>query len=230
VVITYPYYKVFYLLAACQKYELASVQSSIRAKVKLGEFPAPKGAEAFPAYAIASAKGLIPEMEHAARLTLDSPMSFDILGEGLRLFEGCALRDLVGYRSRCRDSLIAFLDSFLDTHPSGSSSIWFGCPEVLLTTPPGQPYFRQTHALPRWLYELLWGIQSELEITFTHPLDIHSRIRQEYFTAFQNHATCYFCSGVNRTSGIAYCAELENKLAQAINKVSHSLYYSSTTN
>jgi hypothetical protein len=50
------YYKVLYLLAACQKYDMVSVQSLIRAKIKLGEFPAPKGAEAFHAYAIASAK------------------------------------------------------------------------------------------------------------------------------------------------------------------------------
>jgi hypothetical protein len=53
-----------------------------------GTFPVPKGAEAFTAYAIASAKGLTPEMENAAHLTLDHPMTFESLGEGLRLFEG----------------------------------------------------------------------------------------------------------------------------------------------
>jgi hypothetical protein len=93
-------YKVLYLLAACQKYEMASVQSSIRILVKCGEFPAPKGAEAFTAYAIASAKRLIPEMENAARLTLTYSMTFEILGEGLRFFEGSALRDLASFRTR----------------------------------------------------------------------------------------------------------------------------------
>src|SRR5258708_36157036 len=82
------HHKVLYLLAACQKYEMASVQSSIRAEVSRGEFPAPSGAEAFYAYAIASTKGLIPEMEYIARLTLDYPMTFETIGEGLRLFEG----------------------------------------------------------------------------------------------------------------------------------------------
>ncbi|KAF8472352.1 hypothetical protein DFH94DRAFT_766325 [Russula ochroleuca] len=77
------YHKVLELLGACQKYDMASVQSSIRAKVKLGEFPAPMGIEAFSAYAIASGKGLIPEMENAARQTLDYPVTFEILGEGL---------------------------------------------------------------------------------------------------------------------------------------------------
>jgi hypothetical protein len=94
------YFKVLYLLAACQKYDMASVQSSIRLQVKWEEFPAPKGTEAFAAYAIASAKRLIPEMENAARQTLDHPMTFDLLGEGLRLFEGSALRELASFRKR----------------------------------------------------------------------------------------------------------------------------------
>jgi hypothetical protein len=89
---------VLYLLAACQKYEMAAVQSSIRVEVKSGEFPAPKGAEAFTAYAIASTKGLILEMENAARLTVDHAMTFESLGEGLRVFEGSALRDLASFR------------------------------------------------------------------------------------------------------------------------------------
>ena len=112
---------------------MVSVQSFIRAEVSRGASPAPKGAEAFPAYAIASAKGLIPEMENAARLTLDHPMTFEILGEGLRLFEGWALRDLVNFRKRCRDNLITCLDSFLEVQPPGPSSIWVGCPEVMST-------------------------------------------------------------------------------------------------
>ena len=74
---------------------MTSVQSSIRAEVSRGVFPAPNGAEAFAAYAIAAGKGLIPEMEKAARQTLDHPMTFEVLGEGLRLFEGWALRELV---------------------------------------------------------------------------------------------------------------------------------------
>jgi hypothetical protein len=115
VVITNLYYKVLYLLAACQKYEMASVQSFIRAEVSRGEFPAPKGAEAFSAYAIASGKGLIPEMENAARQTLDHPMTFEILGEGLRLFEGWALRDLANFRKRYRDNLVSCFESFLKT-------------------------------------------------------------------------------------------------------------------
>ncbi|KAH9989350.1 hypothetical protein BJV77DRAFT_688632 [Russula vinacea] len=62
-----------------------------------------KGRRTFRAYAIASAKDLIPEMEFAAHSTLNHPMTFELLGEGLRLFEGRALRRLVNFRRRYRD-------------------------------------------------------------------------------------------------------------------------------
>jgi hypothetical protein len=104
---------VLYLLAACQKYEIVSVKSSIRAEVSHGIFLTPKGVEAFSAYAIASSKGLSPEMENAARQTLDYPMTFEILGEELRLFEGWALCALARFRRRCRDNLVACFKSFL---------------------------------------------------------------------------------------------------------------------
>ena len=92
------YQKVFALLAACQKYEMESVQSNIRFAIKHGKFPAPVKAEGFSAYAIASGMGLVPEAEDAARLTLDRSMTFETLGEGLRLFKGRALCDLIRYR------------------------------------------------------------------------------------------------------------------------------------
>ncbi|KAH9069795.1 hypothetical protein EDB83DRAFT_405736, partial [Lactarius deliciosus] len=92
------YEKVFALLAACQKYDMESVQSNIRAGIKLGTFPAPVEAEAFRACAIAGSMGLAPELENAARLTLGRPMTFESLGDQLRSFKGRALCDLVRYR------------------------------------------------------------------------------------------------------------------------------------
>jgi len=101
-VIPSSYEKVFALLAACQKYDMVSVQSNIRSAIKLGTFPAPGDAEGFSAYAIASSMGLVPEMENAARLTLGHPMTFESLGEGLRSFKGRALCDLIRHRcNRC---------------------------------------------------------------------------------------------------------------------------------
>jgi hypothetical protein len=214
-----------HLLAACQKYEIASVQSSIRAKVKCGEFPAPSGAEAFSAYAIASGKGLIPEMENAARQTLDQPMTFEFLGERLRLFEGWELRDLSSFRKRCRDNLVMHLGAFLEVEPPWPSSIWIGCPEVMLRRP--ETY--RIRVLPTWLKELLSRIQSDLKAQkFTRPLDIHSRIREEYLTALQGHMHCNFCSGVHLRNGSTFCVELENRLVQARDKVTHTICFSST--
>ena len=92
------YQMVFALLAVCQKYEMEKVQANIRSAIKDGTFPAPVGAEGFSAYGIASGMGLVPEMEDAARLTLDEPMTFEYLGEGLRSFKGRALCDLIRYR------------------------------------------------------------------------------------------------------------------------------------
>ena len=201
---------------------MVSIQASIRAEVERGELPAPKGAESFPAYAIACSKRLIPEMETAARQTLDHPMTFEILGEELRLFEGCALRDLVDFRKRYRDNLIACLDSFLEAAPLGPLNFRVGrSPKFIWTiTPP-----RGKRFLPRWLNHLLTQNQNDLKLqAFTHPLDIHSRIRQECLTVFQNHETIsssYFL-GVHMTSGSTFCAELENSLVQARDNVTYS--------
>jgi hypothetical protein len=93
------YRKVFALLAARQKYDMVSMQSSIREEVKRGSFPGLDRTEAFGAYAIASRMGLDPEMDQAARLTLSQPMTFESLGEDLRLFKGRALRHLILYRA-----------------------------------------------------------------------------------------------------------------------------------
>ena len=211
-----------YLLAACQKYEMCSVQSSIRAEVNRGAFPAPKGAEAFTAYAIASSKDLIPEMENAALLTLDLPMTFESLGEGLRLFQRWAFRDLVNFRRRCRDSLLVSLDPFIQ--PLGPSNIWIGCLGVMPNSA------RRNSVLPKWLKQLLSRIENELKRqNFTHPLDIHQKIRGEYEKALQTHLDCKFCLGVHALKGSAFCAELENKLAQARDKVIYLSFLSRTT-
>ncbi len=207
------------LLAACQKYGFVSVQSFIRAEVSRGAFPAPSGAEAYSEYAISSAKDLIPEMENAARQTLDQPLKFEIFGKG---HEGWVLRDLANFRRRCRDNLIACLDSLLEAEPPGPSSIWVGCPYVCRRLTPTGPIVR---ILPLWLQELLTRCRNDLKLqVYTHPLDIHSRIREEYVKALQTHLDCKFCVAVHVKNGFAYCAELETKLVQARDKVSPFLY------
>jgi hypothetical protein len=203
-----------YLLSACQKYDMIQVQSSIRAEVNRGSFPAPVGPEVFRAYAIASSKGLISEMESAAHLTLDHPMTFETLGEGLRLFDGCALRDLSRFRKRCRDNLVKCLESFFEVDDPGPSSIWVGCPSVM-----PRRYKPPPRVLPSWLHKVL-TLNNDLNLqAFTQPLVIPSNICGEYLTALQSHSGCEFCFQVHGMKGSKFYAELESKLAEARDKV-----------
>jgi len=196
---------------------MASVQSLIRAEVSRGTSPAPKGVEAFRAYAIASTKGLIPEMEYAARQTLGHPMTFEILGEELQLFEGWALCDLVDFRRRWGDNVVTCLDSFLEVKPPGPSSIWVGCPESPYSC---DVYGIQQRPLPNWLSQFLSLSRNNLNLQkFTEPLDLHSRIRGEYLKALRTHLHCNFCLNVHVEKSITFCTELENRLARAGDKV-----------
>ncbi|KAH9954184.1 hypothetical protein BC827DRAFT_1098764, partial [Russula dissimulans] len=62
------YDKALDLLAVSHKYDMAAIQSSIRAEMKNKNLRPLTAAATFRAYGIASAKGLTPEMETAARL------------------------------------------------------------------------------------------------------------------------------------------------------------------
>jgi hypothetical protein len=223
------YYQVLHLLAACQNYEMDSIQSLIRTKVKSEEFPAPEGTEAFAAYAIASDKGLIPEMEKAARSTLDCPLTFETLGETLRLFEGWALRDLVNFRGRCFDNLVKCIDPYLEVEPSGPSSVWVGCPEVTPSMSSSEAY-QQSRALPRWLNEFLSRSQGDLERRkFTQLPGKLKDIWSGYFRALRTHVDCNFCMRVHAINGLVYWLKLDEQLKQVLDKVTHSFDVSAST-
>jgi hypothetical protein len=227
VVIPNFYSKVLYLLAACQKYEMASVQSYIRAEVSRGVFPTPKGAEAFSAYAIASGKGLIPEMENAARQTLDHPMTFEILGEGLRLFEGWALRDLARFRKRCRDDLVACFKSFLQLGQS-PFNVWIPCAQL---TPNNDHSYLWTYSNPNqetigyspsWLTELFQKHLDELREAFSKPLFSPQSIHSEYSRALEDHISsyrCISCTRVHALKWVQFCKDLEDRITRALSEV-----------
>jgi hypothetical protein len=205
-VIPSSYEQVFALLAACQKYDMVSFQSYIRTEIKRGTFPAPVGAEAFRAYAIASSKGLIPEMESATRLTLAYPMTFESLGEGLRSLKGRELCDLIRYRTRCRDSILSCLESFLDV-PS-RHQIWAGCE------------YGNSRDAPTWLRNFFTSKSLKLKRGFTHAIGSPSNILADFLTALEDHTQsgCYDCVSVHM-KGQIFCRELENELTQALDKV-----------
>ena len=232
VVIPNSYEKVLYLLAACQKYDMDQVQSIIRAEVNRGGSPSPVGTEAFRAYAIASAKRLSPEMENAARLTLDHPMTFETIGEGLRLFEGSALQDLARFRKRRRDNLVTCLQSFLDLSKP-PFNIWTSCRHPSNYSYSYSMSQSQTGYSPPWLTTLFEQRLTELDQAFTKPFPNPSSIREEYMSALQAHTTssgngnvsCLSCLIVHTTKGEKFCKEIENELTQAISKVRNSFIF-----
>jgi hypothetical protein len=187
---------------------MIQVQSSIRAEVSRGSFPAPVGTEVFRAYAIAYDKGLIPEMENAARLTLDHPMSFETLGEVLRccFFWRVGIARLSRLRKRRRDELVTCLESFLEGDPPAFGLV------VPIVGSQGFP----THGSPAGYIKSPHGILvtwnercSRIDLQHLHA----------YFMAIQTRAGCHFFSRVYMTNGPTFCAELENKVVQARNKV-----------
>lgn len=211
------YNKVLDLLIASQKYDMAAVQSSIRAEVGRKSYPLLTGAAVFHTYAIASNKGLIPEMENAARLTLDHPMTFESIGDELRLFNGWALRDLASFRKRCRDSVVQCLESFLDCR-DGPSKIWTYClhSRVAQLQLPSQSY------LAMWLRELLVQTIKELKQSYTRPLLKQHGFRKQYVAALQKHiveTSCIFCSRIHVGEGDAFWAQVKSKLTMARDKV-----------
>jgi hypothetical protein len=219
------YDKVLHLLAACQKYGMVQVQSSIREKVKHRDFPAPDGTENFSAYAIARNKGLIPEMEKAARETLIQPMTFKTLGEGLCLFTGSALRDLAQFRKRYRDNLITRFESYLDVRSPGPSSIWLDCPEVLPKASPSGS--SPQDVFPGWLCQFISRLNNNLKLqAFTKSLNSFSMgVDEEYSAALRSHASCKFCSGVDVAKGARFWLALWREFSRARETVSISLLF-----
>jgi hypothetical protein len=204
------YDKALALLSALQKYDMIAVQSSVRAEMKSKNLLVLIGTAAFHAYGIASAKGLSPEVETAARLTLDYPMTFESMGDQLSTFRGWALRDLARFRKRCRDSLVSCLESLLDSRLP-PSDIWVGC------------YSTASASLASWLQAFLSEHIKKLQQTFTHSLLKPSSLRAQYLAALQAHISqtrCTFCPSVHVMHGETFCLQIEKKLAKALDQVS----------
>ena len=220
--------RILALLATAQKYDMGAVQSSIRAEVIRRPPLSLNGKQAFRAYAIASRSGLTPEMNMAARRTLDQPMTFEKLGPELRFFEGRALSELSHFRKACRDNLVSQFKSFLDID-RGSSKIWVGCPGQTEELPPKAPIHtwnfqpKPPPALPTWVHNFFTSRIEELKQAYTCPLIKPSAIREKFLDALRTHAApdrCTFCLGVHAMKGEWYCTKLEQALSQAREKAS----------
>jgi hypothetical protein len=190
------------LLAATEKYDMGEVQSSIRTEVSRKKLLSPEGSSrVFHMYAVACSKRLIPEMEIAARLSLDYPLTFESIGEALRSFDVWAVGGLIDFRQRCIDNLVSSMKSFSD-YQNGPSKIWVGCSES-----------SESSKLPYWL-----SLQSEYYMCEAVPNS--SQYRKNILNALQKHINkndCHFCSKVFTLKGEAYCAQMDEVLNQARN-------------
>jgi hypothetical protein len=194
------------LLSAAQEYDMVAVQSSIRTEASRRALLSPPHAKAFRMYAIACSRRLIPEMETAALLTLDYPLTFESLGGALQSFEGWALRDLANFRHRCTNNIPSQFMSFLNRH-IGPSKIWVGCPMA------------PTHGrLPGWLMNMLMMKIVHLKRAFMYGIPTPLEFDQEYLAALQAHVKendCHFCAKVHTLDGESFCSEIKKMLAQA---------------
>jgi len=185
------------LLAAATKYDMDAVQSSIRAGVSRKKL---LSGGAFHVYAVAYSKGLIPETAIAARNTLGYPLTFEALGDSLRLFEGGALCDLTDFRLRSIDNFSSNLNSF-SCRAKGPSKIWVGCP----TAKGG----KNASNLPTWLEFLHSGpIQAR---KFSETIPTSAQLCDRYMKALQSHVKekdCNFCMKVHTLEGEKYCDNL----------------------
>ena len=206
------------LLAAAAKYDMDAVQSFIRAEVSRRGLLSPTGVEVFRVYAVACSKGLIPEVATAARLTLGFPLTFESLGDLLRLFESWALRDLVDFRLRSLRNFCLNWNLLSDCR--GPSKIWVGCNTA--TGPQG------SYSLPFWLqnYLLLELIVADRPYwqrpvnRFSLTIPTSAELCDKYLKGLQGHVKekdCLFCMKVHILEGKSFCAKIGDISAQAWN-------------
>ena len=211
------YDKALTLLAASQKYDMVGVQSRIRAEIQSKIFPALTGPETFRSYAISSRGKLPSEIEKLARPTLDFPMTFEYLCDELPSFEGRALRDLVGFRKRCRDNLVSCFETFLRLDQP--FNIWTRCND-------GR-YSSSGTEKPSWLTQLFQKHLHESREAFSRPFFDPRNIRGEYLSALQAHINsfgCISCTKVHTLNGETFCKALEDRLTQALSEVRTYLF------
>ena len=205
------------LLAAAAKYDMDEAQSSIRAEVSRKGLLSSTPTDVFRVYAVACNKGLIPEVETAARLTLGHPLTFESLGDALRLFEGWALRDLADFRLR---SICNFCSNWQSlTSSRGPSKIWVGCPMVKCGKP-GRPVpsplpiglqdclrLRFTMGVCIMVFERLLPVER-----FTETIPASEQLCDKYLKALQKHVNeddCHFCMKVHILEGENFGAKMK---------------------
>ena len=200
------------LLSACQKYQMDSTATRIRALIGARK-PLITPANSFRAYGIASRHHLEEEALCAARLTLERAMDFNTCGEDLRFISGADLSRLFVYRNECTRVAKDCINSMIDnkTPPASSSS----CTKPVNI---GKYDTRELQSVPRWWHGHFLSRVAEQP----SPKSVTDRPAFERAIApHRDTSWCSLCLPPDETRiDNTICAAFEAKLGPIVERVS----------
>ncbi len=199
------------LLSACQKYQMDSIATRIRALIRACKSPLFTAENSFRAYGIASRYHLEEETLLSARLSLERPMTFEVCGGDLRFISGADLFRLYGYRNECAKVASHCIDEMTDRPPPISSR----CSSRSARDGRGM---REVWTVPTW-----WHGHFLLRIA-DRPSPKTVTDRPAFECAIASHQTATGCSSCMQPDktiiGNIICAAFESKLSEVIEQVS----------
>ncbi|KAH9072855.1 hypothetical protein EDB83DRAFT_2219828 [Lactarius deliciosus] len=200
------------LLSACQKYQMDSTATRIRALMRAHTPLLFTSENSFRAYGIARRYHLEEEALLSARLTLERLMTFEVCGEDLRFISGADLFRLYEYRNECTRVAKECINEMTDDRPPPIPSI--RCPGLTLI---GRYDTEELQAVPRW-----WHGHFLRRIAFQPSPKIVTD-RPAFERAIASHRTqsgCLFCLPPDETRiDNTICAAFEAKLSEVIEQV-----------
>ena len=200
------------LLSACQKYQVDSTATRIRALIK-ARTPLFTVANSFRAYGIASRYHLEEEALCAARLTLERKMNFDTCGEDLRFISGADLSRLFAYRNECTRVAKDCVNKMIDhkTPPPASG----GCSKPVNI---GKYDTQELQSVPRWWHGHFISRVAEQP----SPKTVTDRPAFEFaFACHRAMSWCAICLPIDETRiDNTICAAFDAKLGPVIEQVS----------
>ncbi|KAI9465922.1 hypothetical protein BJY52DRAFT_1143954 [Lactarius psammicola] len=198
------------LLSACQKYQMDSIATRIRALIRTRTPPLFTAKNCFRAYGIASRYHLEEEALLSARLTLDRPMTFEVCGEALRFISGADLFRLYGYRNECTEVAKDCIAEMTDRPPSMSSR----CSSRSASK--GRYGKGELHTVPRWWHGHFFRRIADRP----SPEMITDRLAFEHAIASHRADTgCPSCMPDENGIGNIICSAFEAKLSEVIEQV-----------
>ncbi|KAH8996738.1 hypothetical protein EDB92DRAFT_1522990 [Lactarius akahatsu] len=199
------------LLSACQKYQMDSTATRVRALICARTPPLFTSENCFRAYGIASRCHLEEEALLSARLTLECPLTFEACGEDLRFISGADLFQLFGYRNEC----IKVAEDCIE-----KTNHWLS--PVLSTGSTGLGYIVDRATEERLPVSKWWRRHFLRRIALRpSPKTITDRLASKNALSWHRYkSACTSCRRPDKTGiGDTICAALEAKLSAVIEQV-----------